>query len=250
MLLEFLEDGIARICVPFEDLYTTVFVLTEGKRCILFDTATRESDTKTYTFPALEQAGLVPEMIVCSHLHGDHAGGLPSLLETYPLAKAGIFDTAVSYGDRTVYLQDGDVLLDRFTVLNLQGHTNDCLALWDQKTNTLISGDCLQLQGIGKYGMSFLNYQTYMHTLARVQDLGLRRIIASHDYVPLGYTAVGEAAIKAYLDECAASAKAVADFIEEHPSMTKDEQAQAFARLHPDRPLVGAYMFAFVANTK
>ncbi len=250
MQLNRLEEGIARLCVPFENLYTSVFVLTEGEGCMLFDAATTKSDTESITVPALQQAGLTPQIIVCSHMHGDHAGGLPSLLNAYPLAQVACFDTAVSYGDKTVHPADGDVLLGRFEVLNLKGHTKDCLALWDQKTSTLISGDCLQLQGIGRYGTAFVSYADYMATIDRVRALRPHRIIASHEYIPFGSSALGKTAVSAYLDECARAAREIADFAAAHASLSPDQQAELFARLYPHRPTVGSYMFDVVRSTK
>ena len=46
------------------------------------------------------------------------------------------------------------------------GHASDCAALYDRKTKTLISGDCLQLFGVfgsGAWGanISFFNSSCY-----------------------------------------------------------------------------------------
>lgn len=44
--------------------------------------------------------------------------------------------------------EDGEGIADVFRTGRISGHTADSMALLDMRTNTLISGDCLQLYGV------------------------------------------------------------------------------------------------------
>ncbi len=215
-----LAEGIYRLCVPFEELYTSVFALTEGDGCILLDSACNEKDVQEVILPALSRSGFAVQMILCSHLHSDHCGGMEALLEAFPSAKAGLFDKSKKYGGKeTVHFSDGDMLLGRYKVLNLKGHTEDCLAVFDTKTATLLSVDCLQLRGIGRYGTSVCCGKEYRATLERVRGLGVQRIIASHEYIPCGAIADGADRVKNYLDECEKAIDCICELAMSNPEL-------------------------------
>ncbi len=81
-------DGIVCIRVPFENIYTSVYVLTAGERCAVLDSASNAEDMERYLFPYLEKQSLSPDNLICSHFHGDHAGGADAVLARYPACKA------------------------------------------------------------------------------------------------------------------------------------------------------------------
>ena len=77
-------DRIYRLKVPFEELYTSVFLIESERGAILMDCATTAEDVDSCILPALKQMGYAPSdiwAIVLSHRHSDHAGGLARLLE-------------------------------------------------------------------------------------------------------------------------------------------------------------------------
>ncbi len=209
MEFERLADGIYRLCVPFEEIYTSVFLLQFQAGCILLDGAASDEDAENYVLPALEKVNAQPQMIVRSHNHGDHSGGVARIAKAFPDAKIGLMEDDFPNDGRYIRLYDGDVLLDRFQVLNLRGHTDDCLALLDIKTNTLISGDCLQGGGIGKYGVSFTDVAAYLQSVERVKNLKVDRIVASHEFAPYGFFAEGIQMVNTYLNECIRTALSI-----------------------------------------
>ncbi len=181
------EDGIFRLTLPFEELYTTVFALTDGKGWIVCDAGTTEQDVNDIILPALQELNAVPNYIFCSHRHADHAGGLPTLSKAFPNA---------------IPINSPTVLLSRFEAVSLKGHSEDSLAILDKKTRTLLSFDCLQQRGIGKYRSGVDDIEAYKASIEWVQGADIERIIFSHDYDPCGYSVKGRDEIENALDIC------------------------------------------------
>ena len=203
MRFEQILEGIFLLKVPFdEDVYTSVFAVVEGDEIAVIDAATTDEDVDSYIVPALRELmgrerARVTHLLL-THTHGDHAGGLRRLSEHYPDAKICSFE-ALPRGER---LSDGDRILGRLRVVHLPGHTLSSVGYLCEKTGTLLSGDCLQLRGVGRYTRGVRYPDHYLASLERLETMGLSAIIASHDYVPLGQIAEGGEAVKRYLDEC------------------------------------------------
>ena len=72
-------DGIYRLKIPFDTVYTSVFLIETDKDDILVDCASNARDVDEFIVPALENMGKKMadiKAIVLTHRHGDHAGGL------------------------------------------------------------------------------------------------------------------------------------------------------------------------------
>ncbi len=200
-MLEKLSDGISRLKIPFEDLYTSVFLLEYGEERLLLDSGSNASDVKNYLLPMLQGRGI--QGIICSHLHADHCGGVQALLQAYPHTWVGGMATKTPYPkERTRLLLDGEILLNDYQIVATSGHTADCLGVLELSTKTLLSCDSLQLQGVGKYRCSVEDKNAYLATIEKIRAMGVERIIASHDYEPLGVQATGRREVEAYLNAC------------------------------------------------
>lgn len=202
---EEITDGIYRLCIPFEDIYTSVFLIEANGGYLLFDAASSAADAEQYIIPAIAHMGAMPEQILISHSHDDHAGGLARLIFQFPDAKIGMLDLA--YTERHSdwnwsKICNGDILLGCIKILHLPGHTADCIGLFDLRTNTLLSADCLQLHGIGRFGIGIQDLKNYMETLTKLSHMNINCIVAAHDYEPLGFLACGKENVKKYLAEC------------------------------------------------
>lgn len=193
-MIEKLYEGVYRICIPFEDIYTTAFVFVKGGECIIADSGTSGYDAKTFIIPEISNLGLSPRYIIASHTHSDHSGGISTLEKYYPEAKS----VCIEKGN----IADGDILFDRWEILNLKGHTEDSIGILDTQTDSLFSFDSLQLRGISRYRDGVTDKAEYKKSIDRLRKLDLQRIIASHDYDPYGFLAVGKSEVKIYLDEC------------------------------------------------
>jgi hydroxyacylglutathione hydrolase len=103
----------------------------------------------------LERTGIVPCAILATHHHGDHVGGIPALLERWPVPVFGPArekipgrTQALSGGDRFV-VPGIDVTLD---VIDVPGHTAGHIALFGEFAGgpVLFCGDTLFTGGCGR----------------------------------------------------------------------------------------------------
>ena len=166
--------AICRLRVPFEGIYTSVFLIeADGKR-ILVDCAMTAADVEGIILPALAARGLSPtdiDTLVLTHRHGDHAGGLDAILQHAPAIRV------VTAPDET--------LADGILTYPLGGHTADSIGVLDTHTGTLISGDGLQGEGVDKYPCYTQDPEMYVQTLERIlNDDRIESILFSHAYAP------------------------------------------------------------------
>lgn len=185
-------DGIYRLRVPFEGIYTCVFLIEAQAKRILVDCATTARDVEDVILPALEKLGYVPAQIdtlVLTHRHGDHAGGLDTLLHHAPQLEVVTDLRALAHGTLTY---------------PMGGHTEDCIGVLDTRTGTLISGDGLQGAGVDKYPCYTQNKEMYKETIDRLQkDERVQSILFSHAYEPwFSDRVTGRAQVLACLDDC------------------------------------------------
>lgn len=166
-------EGIYRLRVPFDRIYTSVFLLQTDEKIILVDCASSASDVDTHIVPALSDLGYSlnqVDILVITHRHSDHIGGLERILQLAP----GM--TVVS---------EVRPLCDSISTYPMPGHTNDAVGVLDTRTRTLISGDCLQGAGVDKYPCSIINSDGYQQTLTEIaQNENIENILFSHAYAP------------------------------------------------------------------
>ena len=184
--------NIYRLKIPFDTVYTSVFLITSPPRAILVDCGTTAEDVKEYIVPALKKMGYdlscVP-MIVLTHGHGDHAGGLAEILKFAPNIEVVRSVREISDGIYTY---------------PMPGHTEDCIGVLDTRSHTLISGDGLQGAGVDKYRCYTENPSKYLDTLSRVRNDGeIENVLFSHAYEPWNSgRAIGRGEVNTCLDEC------------------------------------------------
>ncbi|MBQ8357763.1 MAG: MBL fold metallo-hydrolase [Clostridia bacterium] len=197
--------GIYKLEVPFEDIYTAVFAVTVKEGYLLIDSATTAEDVDRHILPGLRRIGLSdpPKALLLTHRHGDHAGGAPRLSEHFPEMEILSFEPLKNTPYRL--LLPDEIIGGRLQVVCLPGHTQKSIGYLDTETNTLISGDCLQQQGVGKYTNGIGYPALYLHSIEKLRSMELSAILASHDYVPLGSAAIGKDEIERYLNACIAS---------------------------------------------
>ncbi len=201
IILEKITSGIFRIKVPFEDLFTTVYVYVCDKGVALIDSATYSSDVDNYIMPALKQVGIENvKYLLLTHEHGDHMGGIYGLKEKFPDAIIGTaFENDFS---KKQILIDGQLVIGDLQVVLLPGHTINSVGYFDKKTKTLLSGDCLQLAGVGKYRNGIGYPELYIKSIEKLKKMDIKRIVAAHEYDPLGSIAEGKDEVENYLNKC------------------------------------------------
>ncbi|MBQ8741748.1 MAG: MBL fold metallo-hydrolase [Clostridia bacterium] len=184
--------NIYRLKVPFENIYTSVFFIDSKEKKVLIDCATYPSDVDLYIIPALRDMGYSlsgTDVIVISHPHGDHAGGLKRILELCP---------------SIAVVTDIRDLSSEISTYPLPGHTKDLIGVFDKVSSTLISCDGLQGAGVDKYRCYTECPQEYLKTLDRLKnDKKVENILFSHAYEPWNCENVfGRDNVLSCLDEC------------------------------------------------
>lgn len=165
-------DNVYRLKIPFESVYTSVFLIKAQGCNLLVDCATTEKDVNEYIIPSLKERGLSildVQYLVVTHNHSDHAGGKNSILKLNPNIKVVDYPT---------------IICDDVQVVKATGHTKDFVAVL-VKGVTLISGDGLQGAGIGKYRCGLEDKQGYLNTIAWLKEnKEIENLIFSHQYEP------------------------------------------------------------------
>lgn len=223
LYFEPVQSDLYKLRVPFEDIDTGVFCVLTAKGTVIIDSAAGAYDVRQYIIPAIQELGdvlgkrhLAVRQILCTHAHGDHAGGLSALHARFPEAKIGAFLQSVCPPlsvPAFELLSDGDLIMDCIRVLHLPGHTDDSAGFLDQRTKTLICGDSLQFFGVGRYGCGIASWSAYRKTLNRLLEEDIDNIVASHDYVPMGGNADGRDEARAYINCCLACAEQIRSFV-------------------------------------
>lgn len=196
-------DNLYRILIPFENIYTTAYVAVYEQGAAVIDSGTNAWDVDNHIMPALTGLGLDAEKIkylLLTHSHEDHAGGIGRLAERFPDAevRAACEIPQVQYA----CLADNEILLEHLQVIYLPGHTENSIGFLDLAAGTLLSGDCLQLNGISKYRNNITNPVLYIQSVEKLKNMDIQKIAAAHEFEPLGSIAEGEEAVQAYLDMC------------------------------------------------
>ena len=185
-------DGIYRLNIPFDTVYTSVFLVVSESGAVLVDCATTDGDVDGYILPALRDLGYELtdiKALVVTHDHGDHAGGLDRILYHAP---------KIEVIRRVCLLWDG------LEVYPLYGHADEMIGLFDVRSGTLISGDGLQGAGVDKYRAYAHSKKAYYETLERIrQDERIENLIFSHAYEPWYKDHIfGREGVLEVLEEC------------------------------------------------
>ena len=202
MTIENIDQGLYRVIIPFEDITTTVYFYVCEDGAAIIDSATFASDVDLYILPALEQCGIPMDAVkylLFSHKHLDHVGGMKRLAEVFPRAVVCTsFPVDLPYS----VLADGERILGNLQAVHLPGHTSHSFGFYDGKTKTLLSADCLQLDGVGKYRNGIDDFDRYHASISKLKSMDIQRIVAAHGYVPLGSMAQGAPSVARYLTMC------------------------------------------------
>ncbi len=159
----------------FQDNY--IWMLARDGEAIVVDPG-----DATPVHAALRRDGLKLTGIVVTHHHRDHVGGVAELVDAYRVRVWG--PARESIPRREVALSEGDSieLMDqRFSVIDIPGHTLGHIALHAAGIDTLFCGDTLFACGCGRL---FEGTPVQMHeSLQKLAHLpGATRVYCGHEY--------------------------------------------------------------------
>ena len=252
-----LVKNIYKLDIPFDNVTTSSFLVVSEEGNILVDCGAYPDDVTSIILPALNQIKIKPDYLFLTHSHGDHAGGTETLLKEFNNLKLICFneDLCNKYGGRL--LKDNDEIIKNIRFLNLQGHSFDSGSLLDNRTNSLITGDCLQLFGIGKYGCGIGMPIEYVKSIRKLKGILPNNIFASHEYYPLGSVAFGSTEVNIYLEKCEQIYGKLVDFtMKAKDNGISDTQkiAEEWEKLkrksNPDMPFVPPHTFNAILSYK
>ncbi len=172
-VFERLIGDIYRLKIPFENVFTSVFLIKEEDYCTLVDCATSQYDVENYILPTLKSVGVTKiDNLVITHWHCDHAGGRKAIENAFKGIKV---------------FTEVDYLTKSLKIYPLKGHTVDCIGVLDIRSKTLITADAVQLEGLDKYGCTFESKEEYVSTLNHLKgDENIENLVFSHDFKPWG----------------------------------------------------------------
>ena len=229
-----LTTDIYRLQIPFSNIYTCMFLIRTAEGTVVYDTGTYGSDISNYLVPALQELGMEkPAAVVLSHNHGDHAGGLAAFHELYPAATiyAGSEACKERVDGPVQVLRDGEVFCN-LRAVHVPGHTLDCIGIYDSRTKTLLSADCLQAYGIygkGKWGTSIAYPQAHLEALDRLEKMDIQALYTAHHYEPRGNSAEGKENVQNYILQCRNALKDIREFVAAHPELPTEELNEHYA---------------------
>lgn len=159
----------------FQDNY--IWMLARDGQAIVVDPGDAKPVRAT-----LRQTGLKLTDIVVTHHHADHVGGVAELADAY---RARVWGPAYeSIPRRQMALSEGDsieLMGERFTVLDIPGHTLGHIAFHAREIDTLFCGDTLFACGCGRL---FEGTPLQMlESLTKLADLpDATRVYCGHEY--------------------------------------------------------------------
>ena len=251
-----INEDIYKLVIPYYDIFTTVYTVRTPDGVLLFDTATYESDVNDYILPFLEKIGVSKEEIkyvFISHNHWDHAGGIRYVMSEFPDACIVSRSPVININHanyKCLNPEDGCTIMDFLKVIAIPGHTLDSAAIWDTRTNILITGPCLQLYGIfgsGLWGANINFPKEHIEAVKKLYNIPISAIYAAHDYHPCGTYAVGEAEVTAFLDNCIYPIETIKKLLDEKSGLTDSEIAETY-NSQDKLPTLGAHVVTAVRH--
>ena len=246
---------ISRITTPYKDIFTSVYAVDTEEGVLIFDSASYDSDLSDYITPFIEELGAADRIkyVFISHDHADHSGGIDAFVKKYPDAKVVSRSPRLKEklcGSEVICSEDGDTLLGVLRVITIPGHTADSAAVFDTRTKTLITGDCLQLYGIygsGNWGANISLIKEHTEAIEKLRGMDIDRIVTAHDYHPCGWDYVGKDAIAKALDSCIAPFDDIRSLISENGSLSDAEICAIYN--NGDKPTLGCHVVTAVRKT-
>ena len=223
------EVQIIRIPLPTPTLkpYSTTnsYLIGNRRESILVDAGYDRQETKDMLEQAVEKYGLaVPDKIILTHAHRDHAPGVRQLNDWAPVVychreeQQDVLKAIAPWG--AVSALDGDEVLrvagEEIRVLHTPGHTAGHISLYLPASGILIAGDNIVEEGTTWIGAPGGDMLKYLDSLRSYKSLKLSKIGPGHgDWVLNPYEKI-DFVIRRRLDR----EKQITDLLKKHGRLT------------------------------
>ncbi|MCL1979164.1 MAG: MBL fold metallo-hydrolase [Methanomassiliicoccaceae archaeon] len=179
---------------------SNIFLLM-GSRTALIDTGTGNSSRKNIAVIRGLLGGRDLDMVILTHFHADHIGGLEDILNEFGSeAFAGAGDAPYILSGDPAYtlsewfgrdtapnevteLMEGDTIdlgEHRLRVINTPGHTCGGICLYDEVTLSLFSGDTVFGYGIGRTDLPSGSARELVSSLKKLSGMDVRTLYPGH----------------------------------------------------------------------
>lgn len=179
--------------------YVISYLVLGEKKALLVDTGFGISDLKAYVRSLTD----LPLIVLNTHIHPDHSGGNGQFDTVYvgehetdeadgvlfyqiPCQRDACDAVKNGGGYRFEFLKDGDTLElggRALRVVEIPGHTPGSIALFDENTRLLLSGDAILKRVFYGAGVPL---SVYRAALVKIKALPIRDILSAHWPEPLG----------------------------------------------------------------
>ena len=164
----------------------SAYVLARGREIAIVDTGfPGSSDQIGVALDALGGSWSDVDHVVLTHLHGDHVGGLPEVLELAAdaVAWAGAADVDAIDSPRPIMpLDDGDEVFG-LEVIATPGHTPGHISVLDPAASFLVAGDALNEDGgmvLGPNPAFTSDMDLANASVARLAERGFETVVFGH----------------------------------------------------------------------
>jgi endoribonuclease LACTB2 len=162
---------------------TNTYLIGTGPKRILLDTGDGRPEYKKLLNQYLKVTGIEISVVLISHWHIDHTGGVEDVLATcnaartykFPRPEVDAFPDSVAVEE----IRDGQVFSIGDTTLECiytPGHADDHLVFYLREENSLFSADNILGQGT----TVFSDLKLYLESLHKMKSLGAQRIYPGH----------------------------------------------------------------------
>jgi glyoxylase-like metal-dependent hydrolase (beta-lactamase superfamily II) len=173
---------------PFTGPGTNTYLVGTGRRPLLIDTGSGRSGYVPLLAGALEEhCGTdAPGDVVVTHVHPDHLGGAPDLLEHFgprPVAKLPWPERDARVDVDITAISEGDELRTEGATLqpiHTPGHAQDHLCFYLREERALFTGDVILGVGTTVIPLDGGDMGEYLATLERLLEMEVERIYPGH----------------------------------------------------------------------